>query len=82
MGDIWENLSRLAKAERARWYRYYCEQLLALLVYRALCCKESQIMIGHYDLRLTNFITNFAQLSYISSQPGQADITKTTASYN
>ena len=36
------------------------------LVYRTSWCKESQIMIGYYDLRLTNFITNFAQLTYIS----------------
>ena len=40
-------------------------------------------MIGNYDLRLTNFITNFAQLPCMSfkSQPGQIDAAKTTASY-
>ena len=73
--DTWENQSRFAKAGRARWYRYCCKQL----PYCPLCCLQSQIVIGCYDLRVTNFITNFALPSCTSSSPGQVDLTKTTA---
>ena len=39
--DTWENQSPFSKAGRARWYRYCCKQLLARLVYCALCCLKS-----------------------------------------
>ena len=61
----WDNHSRFSKARRASCNRCCCN-ISSRLVYRALCCKECQIMIGFYDLRLTIFITNFSQLSYIS----------------